>query len=273
VFSHIPYSELAAASRERLASWLTEIDARQGDLAAEPRVLGYISAHRHAASTQRHCIGNRFIREITIGSTTDPPQQAAIVEVGADDTGRLALAVHTVQSVARSGLTREPALGTEAAACRRVASALSTQPACHALLGNGPDAEPARDCQELEQSSSLGQRLRSLVTSTLPRDSEVRTRFQRLDAERVLGCVCRDGACQTSRDPLRQDSHWASIEEAWAKPERRTELTCLAWAASACQAHKTTGMTLGEALRCAFDDPTLPAEQTVVTALENASCN
>lgn len=273
VFGHIPYAELAGSSRERLGAWLTGLDARQDELSAEPRVIAYISAHRHAASTERHCVGNRFLREITIGSTTDPPQQAAIVELGEDDEGRLALAVKTLQSVARPGMTREPAVGTEAAVCRRVAYDLSLQPACRPLLGTGNDAETPRDCQELEHSSTLRGRLASLTLFTGPRDPEVRRRFQQLDAEHLLACVCRDGACQTSRDPLAADTHWGSIEEAWEKADRRAELTCLAWAASACQAHKTSGMSLAEALRCAFDDPTLAAEQTIVARLDNATCD
>jgi hypothetical protein len=273
VLGHIPYAELAGASRDRVAAWLTELDARQEDLAAEPRVLAYVSAHRHAAGSERHCVGNRVLREITIGSTTDAPQQAAIVEVGAEESGQLVLSVRTVQSIARSGKTAEPALGIDAAACRRVAQELAHQPACQALLGNVPDAPPPRDCEQLEQPSSLSERLSGLTTYTGPRDPELRRRFQQLDAERLLGCVCRDGACQTSRDPLRGDSHWSSIEDAWGKPERRSELTCLAWAASACQAHKSSGMSLAEALRCSFDDPTLPAEQTLSAALESSTCN
>ena len=49
-------------------------------------------------------------------------------------------------------------------------------------------------------------------------------------------------------------------------------LLCLAWAASTCQAHKSSGMTMGEALRCAYDDPTLPAERISTATLEDVTC-
>jgi hypothetical protein len=273
VFSHIPLGDLADTSHDRVTAWLTDLDGRRGDLASEPRVIAYLSAHRHVASSQRHCVGNRYLREITIGSTTDPPQQAAVVEVGPDAQGQLVLSVRSLQAVARPNSTVEPPLGIDAATCRAVVYDLSKQPACRYLLAPAPNAAPPRDCQALERTLSRAERLHALTLDAMPRDAELALRFQRLDAERVLGCVCRDAACQTDPDPLSDDSHWRSLEEAWSMPGRRDELGCLAWAASAAHAHQDTGMTLEEALRCSFDDPTMAAEQSFTAALENATCD
>ena len=273
LFGHIPYGDLASSSRARLARWITQLDARQNDLAAEPRVLAYLSAHRHALGTERHCIDNRYLREVTIGSTTDPPQQAAVVEIGPDLTGRLVLSVRSVQSVARPSSAVDPPLGIDAAACRQVAHQLSQQRSCQTLLPIGPDAAPPRDCQAVEHSTSFAQRWAALATYAGPRDPDTRQRFASLDAERLLTCICREGACETPRAPLRGDTHWQSLEQAWSHPGRRIELSCLAWAASVSHAHAAASMTLAEALRCSFDDPTLAAEQTYSTALEGTTCN
>jgi hypothetical protein len=50
------------------------------------------------------------------------------------------------------------------------------------------------------------------------------------------------------------------------------ELTCLSWAAAAIEAYKAAGMTMATALRCAFDDTTLPAGQETVASLEVQRC-
>ena len=47
---------------------------------------------------------------------------------------------------------------------------------------------------------------------------------------------------------------------------------CLAWAAADLQQHKAAGMTMADALRCAFDDPTLPAAQVTVASREDVPC-
>jgi len=56
------------------------------------------------------------------------------------------------------------------------------------------------------------------------------------------------------------------------RQQRQIELACVSWAAAAVQAHKASGMTMREALRCAFDDETLPAAQETVATLEERPC-
>ena len=273
VFSHIPYADLASTSRGRVAEWLVELDGRGGDLRAEPRVLAFISGHTHEASTERFCVGNRLVRQITVGSTTDPPQQAAVVEVGADREGRLALSLRTLQSVERAGdINCERAPRIPPAACQRVAYELARSPACRGALGVDATGAAARDCQELEQSSSFAERFASLETYLGPTNPEARRSLEQLRAEELLGCVCRNDQCQFPREPLNGDAYRKTLDQVWAQPERRDELVCLAWAASATQAHKAAGMLLGDALRCSFDDPTLPAERVYVATLEPILC-
>jgi hypothetical protein len=272
VLQHVPYSQLAGASQARVAAWVTELDERHGNLGSQPRVLAFLSAHTHAAGAQQHCIGNRYVREITIGSTTDPPEQAALAEIGEDARGNLALSLRTLQAVEREGATCGSAPGTAAAACRHVAYQLAREPACRGVLGTGPSEEAPRDCQELEQSESLPERFASLQMYAGPRDTQGRRRFHELQAEQLLACVCRDGCEPLPAQPLAGDAYWATFQQLWARPERREELSCLAWAASACQAHKSSAMTLGEALRCSFDDSSLPAERVYVATLEPSTC-
>jgi hypothetical protein len=45
------------------------------------------------------------------------------------------------------------------------------------------------------------------------------------------------------------------------------ELTCLSWAGAAVQEHKAAGMTVPAALRCAFEDPTLPSAKDYAQSL------
>lgn len=309
LFSHVPFGAMAGPSHGRLAKFIAHLDRRDTSEGAEPRVLALITAHTHAASAHRHCVGSRVLREIVIGSTTDPPQQAALLEIGADARGRLALGVRTVQSVARPGVTcaasqQEGALLPLAAAkCRSIASQMTAAPECHVFLGTGPESAPPRDCQDLEISKPFGEELAALRTYRGPSDVTERKRLEQLTAEQLLSCVCRQGACKPVKTPLNIDPSTkeesfravlASIyaaKSASAKPQSDTvpasqtnmvaasstrdpevELSCLAWAASACQAHKSSGMTLGEALRCAFDDPTLPPERVFTANLEDVTC-
>ena len=308
VFSHFPFGALAGPSQKRLAKFITQLDRRNAAPTAEPRVLALVTAHTHAASAHRHCIGSRVLREIVMGSTTDPPQQAGLLEIGADARGRLGLAIRTIQSVARPGVTCSAAqpkgqfAPLAAAKCRRIAAELAAAPECHGLLGTGPDAAPPRDCQELEATKGLGEELAELRTYRGPSQAAERKRLEQITAEQLLTCVCRQGDCKPVKQPLsiadatKEEAYLAvlapmfGVRSASAKPRGDTvpasqtksdvsqgrdpedELTCLAWAASTCQAHKSAGMTMGEALRCAYDDPTLPAERISTATLEDVTC-
>ena len=272
VFAHIPYGELTGSSRDRVAAVLNDLDGKGKDLDAEPRVLAMITAHKHAALTRRHCVGNRWLREIVVGSTLDSPQQAALLEIGTNTQGRLALSVRTLQAVARPNQTCDDDHALPASRCHQVAAKLLATPACRDALSADADDSPPRDCQVLERPMSLKERLAALASFRGPRDIDDKRRLQQLEARRLLSCICRDGICDPGKEPLNGEAHAENLRQALSNEERGQELVCLAWAASACQAHKGTGMTLGEALRCAFDDPSMPPERVTVATLESAIC-
>ena len=152
-------------------------------------------------------------------------------------------------------------------------------------------------------AKSFGDELAGLRTYDGPFTIGERKRVEQITAEQLLTCVCRQGDCKPVKQPLSISE--ASKEEAYlsalapifavraaasAKPRGDTvpasqfsrdaapgrdpeaELSCLAWAASVCQAHKSSSMTLGEALRCAFDDPTLAPERVSTATLEEVTC-
>lgn len=272
VFSHIPLAELASASRHRVEDWLAELDAR-ADLSSEPRVLAFISGHTHEASSERLCVGNRVLRQLTIGSSTDAPQQAAILEIGLDEARRLALSVRTLQSVGRSSdVNCGDAPRMSSTACQQVAYELAAAPDCRLALSTEVDGDAPRDCQELERPRSFAERFASLRSYVGPHDPEARRRREQLRAEQLLACLCREGRCEFPRQPLSADAYRQVLDQSWELPERRDELVCLAWAASATEEHEAAGMQLGDALRCSFDDPTLSAERIYVTTLEPSLC-
>jgi len=80
--------------------------------------------------------------------------------------------------------------------------------------------------------------------------------------------IARDG------DPLDDDVFARRIDQRLASggEEAAQELACLSWAASAQQLHKAMGMTFASALRCAFDDRTIPAAQESVATLDVQPC-
>ncbi|HWN70936.1 MAG TPA: hypothetical protein VNM90_25010, partial [Haliangium sp.] len=96
VFGHHPYASLEPASRKRLLQFL----------AAHAEIAAYVAAHEHVATERRIDLGKpgqgRSMPELIIGSTTDAPQSAGLLEVQIDPrTGR--------RSVARRRLVLEPA--------------------------------------------------------------------------------------------------------------------------------------------------------------------
>jgi hypothetical protein len=275
VFSHIPYRDLARASRGRVDDLVKWLDDSPGADGGGPRVLALVAAHKHMADAHRHCIARRVVREIIIGSTIDPPQQAALVDIGADAQGRLALGLHTLQTVGRPDATCPggPAR-VSAAVCRTMAAEISKVPACAPLFaaGPGPGDLPARACEDIERPRTLAERLAALRTFAGPRSADERRALESRTAKDLLACLCRDGSCRAPADPFAGEAHAPAVAEAFSHPGKRDELVCLAWAASAMQQHRAAGMTLPEALRCSFDDPTTPAERVSVATLESARC-
>jgi len=275
LFGHHPLDEMAPPSKKRLLELIGELDRGGASPSAQvpPRVLGVVTAHTHQAYRQRHCVAKRQLRELVVSSTIDPPQEASWIELGTDRRGRAALRMRTVPAVERPGFTCQSALMPSAARCRSLAAGLAALPECEPLFSRSDGGnEPGPACSELERPLSFDEQLRGLVQSggsDEPADIEL---GQRRRAQRLLACACRDDRCAVPADPFQGEAYAGLIESLAAEPAQLEELTCLAWAASAVQGHKAAGMEMADALRCAFDDPTIPAAQVSVATLEDLPC-
>ena len=284
VFAHHPHGEMSPWSATRLdelLGWLDSNPPVPGGAVSEPRTLALVTAHTHHAESHRQCIDGHALREIVVGATIDPPQQASLLELGPDARGRASLRLRTLQAVSRTGFTcgADPAI--DAAACRRVSAQIAKAPECQALVEE-PDP-PGADCRSLERRQSVQEKLAAIALlrgSTTPKeildDQTKRT-------QRLLGCLCRGGRCPAFRaddDTILQDARYQAVLEGMvaAAPDeaerraRQIELACFSWAAASVQAHKASGMSMREALRCAFDDETLAAAQETVATLEERPC-
>jgi hypothetical protein len=289
VLGHHPIGELTAASADRLKGFLAWLDddplgadrrPARSRFDRDPRILAVLTAHTHHVESHRHCVGLRALREIVVGSTIDPPQQAALVEVGADARGLASVRVRTVPAVGRPGLTCGPTPATiPARDCAAALARLADAPACARLFDE--DQAHARDCAVLEQPLELGGKMARLARASVAFEPDDIKDQQRARARRLLGCVCRaqaggGRACAPAEggDPLDAEAFAALVDARLRAPDPAAapELVCLSWAAAALQAHKATGMTYTEALRCAFDDPTIPAAQELVATLEAGPC-
>lgn len=275
LFGHHPLDEMAAPSQKRLLSLIGELDrggAGPNEL-IPPRVIGVVTAHTHLAHRQRHCIAKRQLRELVVSSTIDPPQEASWLEIGTDRRGRAALRMRTLPAVERPGFTCQSALMPAAARCRSLVAGLAARPECEPMFSRSDGgSEPGPACSELERPLSFDEQLRGLVqsgSSDAPADIKL---GQSRRAHRLLTCACRDERCVVPADPFEGEAYAGLIERLAGEPARLEELTCLAWAASAVQGHKAAGMEMADALRCAFDDPTIPAAQVSVATLEDLPC-
>jgi len=277
VFGHHPLDEMASPSRGRLMTFLDELD-RTGTGAAtareaSPRLLAVLTAHTHRADGRVSCLGGRrLLREVVVGSTIDPPQEAALLAIGPDLDGAAALRLTTLPAVARAGKTCgtvPPGIPT-ATDCQDRMADLRQQPACRALFERAGD-RLGPDCQLLERRQTLNQRLAALRKSATGFDpSEIRD-GQAQRASHLFDCLCRDGACTSPRDPL-DGAQYGPVFDQLVGHQRVQELACLSWAASTVQAHKTAGMQMADALRCSFEDSTIQAAKEIVATLEGESC-
>jgi hypothetical protein len=150
------------------------------------------------------------------------------------------------------------------------------------VLVEEPDP-PGLDCRALEKNQTVGEKLAAIALargSTTPEDI-MDEQVKR--GHRLLACLCRDKRCP-SYDPadeklLVEARYQTILEEMVAKAAsadekraRQVELACFSWAAASVQAHKAAGMSMREALRCAFDDQSLDAAQETVATLEERPC-
>ena len=294
LLAHHPYAELTPWSRSRLNELVLALDAKGGSCKSTqtnclaPRVLGLITAHTHIVETHRHCIGQRQVREIVVGSVIDPPEQASWVEIGLDAHNHGSLRLATLPTVARAGLVCSAEHMIDAGACRREMALLAAAPACQDLIASdAAGGESPASCEELERPLSTAAQVDGIVRHGGPKAPGDLILADDKRARALLACVCRDvgdpsqpnphgvaiqAACAKCEPPLKDEAYASIIKAVAEDPTREQELTCLAWAAADLQEHKAAGMTMADALRCAFDDPTLPPAQVAVASLEEIPC-
>jgi hypothetical protein len=272
VFMHHPLGEMAPRSELRLKEYIASLDGHDGD----PHVVGIISAHTHEAQEHSHCIGGREIPEIVVGSTIDPPQEAALLSVGPVGDDAVGLRVQTLPAVARPGKTcKSKAPSLTARACQEVMADLRGHKACEQLFRLADAASLGRDCSDIEHPLEINDRLQLASSWTGPGDEDEIRADQRRRVRALFACVCRDGLCSPGMDALDLDdeSYFALVTQQLPRsPERERELACLAWAGAAVQRYKTSGMSLADALRCAFDDDELPGPHDYIARLEVTPC-
>jgi hypothetical protein len=283
VMSHHRLEDMTKWSAARLKAFLEWLDGPDGGNHGdrEPRLLAYLSAHDHHAETHHVCIGQRLVRELVVGSTIDPPQQAAVLDVGIDQGSSPSARLTTIQAVRRGDLSCGGDQTTiDAAACRRLVASLKEAPACEPLLR---EPLPGPACSELEHVPSIMERFKATLRHPGIYEPAAILDDQRRRARDLLGCVCRPGApgadasrCATVDhiDPFVGSAYQGVLDDvvALGGPDAEQELVCLSWAAAAVQRYKANGMTFATALRCAFDDRDLSGAEEVVATLEKVKC-
>jgi hypothetical protein len=270
VFMHHPFDETSPGSNARLKDWMATLD---GD---GTHVLGIVSAHTHESQRHSHCIGRRLIPEMVLGSTIDPPQEAALLAIGPAADGAVSLRVQTLPVVSRPGMTcssRAPTIRSQD--CQRVMSELRDHKDCAALFRPAEVNSLGRDCSDIEHPLEIGDRLQQASRWTGPGDEEEIRANQRSRVSALWSCVCRDRRCNPSSSVLEldDDSYFQLVRQELAtSPKREQELTCLSWAAAAVQRYKTAGMSFADALRCAFDDDSVAPARDYIARLEVTPC-
>ncbi len=245
LFLHHPYDTLSAWGKwniERIAKHLGS------------RLLALVSAHTHFVGCRQHTFGGRTVPELVISSTTDPPQEAALLEIF-QDSDRHWIRLRTIPAVSRS--KKSDSLGFR----------LSTQIAgedCRRVIERLQEPESSEFCKQLFQWELLRR----------PDDPEELKENQQPRAMRLLKCIALK---DVPKDPLTYNPKlpnlWTELDrqiiDAFQKPSEphpadRKTLVCLSWAASVLQGHKRESWGYGGALDYALEDSVAYAAKQIV---------
>jgi hypothetical protein len=282
VFLHNPLGDLRYPSGSRLLKWLSTLD-KHG-----PRLVGLLSGHTHTSDARVHCIGKRRVPEIVLGSTLDPPQEAALLHLGPAPDGVLALRVQTIPAVARPGMTCSASPpSVSALECQTLMAKLRDEPSCRSLFQPAGAVRSSRECSDIEHPLDLQERMQQVIRWTGPGDEEEIRKDQRNRLKALWSCLCRAanrdnlGACasdvaamDSSEGFFNDEVNLRLVRERLAADKyTEHELTCFAWAAAVMQKHKLAGMTFSDALRCSFDDETLPPAHDYIARMEETPCH
>ncbi|HJX54297.1 MAG TPA: hypothetical protein VJ801_16135 [Polyangia bacterium] len=270
IFGHSPIGALTGKAKAHFDRLVNKLDDGKG-----PRVAAYLAAHTHIKGAAAECVAGRRLPEVIVGSTLDPPQEAAILRVGPDATGALSVRVRALSLVdaqSRSCGT-EPTIA--ASRCTKLLAQWQRNRPCCADLFRRSDGSIGPDCQAFERTVSTRERLKLAARSAAPLDEAEILADQKRRARALFACLtAAPPKCAVAEDlmSLDDDAYTALQKRVAATPEGETALACLAWAASAMQAHKATGMEISDALRCAFDDPSMPGPREYVASMEVIPC-
>src|SRR5207247_2578480 len=148
----------------------------------------------------RHGWSGGWVPEFVLGSTTDPPQEAAILDIGPDDDGRPAVRVRTIPAISRQDETCGGALPIAAQDCDRIFKELRKTDACAELFGAERDRlARGSKCQNL--IDEWWPALDPPASSAAATPDDVKC-MQQDRAWRLLKCIRRDTPAAVPREPL-----------------------------------------------------------------------
>lgn len=215
---HHPLDQLGMFSRWRLGRLIGRW--RAGPLG--DRLLLVVSGHTHRSAFARVSqVGDQTCREFTVGSTTDPTQEAAVLELRGS-ASRPQVTVATVPAVHRPAMDCGALSDIGAETCR---AALAP------MLG-GPDRGACLATDEFDYGDA--------VDTT----AEMTLRQQRVAAE-LRGCLGVDHP----GSPLDPEVYTQLARQAEGGAQR-VAMVCLSWASALLQGHKLQGWRYADALRC-----------------------
>jgi cholesterol oxidase len=213
LFLHHPFADLDWRGKKNV-----------GDLAGSlGNVLAVFSAHTHLSARVRHGSELRNATEYVVGSTIDPPQEATLLDIGPDASGRTTVRVETIPAVRRP---------TDLA-CPRATDALRKVD-CETILSDLRDRCPRwlKNDEGRTPETADGAHL----VDVFPRQVE---RHQRERAFAMLTCFTAGAPSDyLPDDPLDDRRIFPKVTDLWITYE--DELVCASWAASIVQAYKHT---------------------------------
>ena len=252
LFQHHPVDDLAWMGRRRVDN----IADRLGD-----RLLAVVSGHTHQSQHRLVELDDREVHEFIVGSTTDPPQEAALLTIApGEHPGKAELRFQTMPAVAREGTTQ--GVGTiKWSTCETRFKELETLCECRPLLLDEKptcSGEKEEDCSEhddplVESACETANRARRLFDCTErtrnppKKEKEEDTPLEAAKTEytgrKANGQLpTKDWWDRGFKNPPNKDPNpYRAYEDnckdgAEKKPvDRHHELLCLSWVASVLQ--------------------------------------
>jgi hypothetical protein len=269
IFGHSPIVALTNKAKQHLGRLVGRLDDGKG-----PRVVAYLAGHTHSKSAAAECLAGRRLPEVIIGSTLDPPEEAAIVRVGPDASGALTVRVRALGlvDVQSRSCGQEPTFA--ASECTTLLASWKRDRPCCAELFRRSDGSNGPDCRSFDKAASTMDRLKMTVATAATLDENEILTDQKNRAHSLFACLASQPDCSVAEDlaSLDDDAYTNFLKRVAATPDGEKALACLTWVASDMQAHKATGMQISDALRCAFDDPSMPGPREYVASLEGIPC-